>query len=173
MDISVIDATKTNTQKGILYGSSNAPKKMVEFINLACPYCRQWFEESYDLLEEAVQSGQLQRVIKLFDKEKESLLRGNVMHRYLTISDGQKAIKEIKQIFDTQDEWKHLSLQEVADFAVDKLKLTEQKDEQLSQAVINEAEQAHIRFVPTVILGKEIFDESISIEELKELIQTK
>ncbi len=27
MDISVIDATKTNTQKGILYGSSNAPKK--------------------------------------------------------------------------------------------------------------------------------------------------
>ncbi|MFP9055198.1 DsbA family protein, partial [Enterococcus faecalis] len=30
-----------------------------------------------------------------------------------------------------------------------------------------------IRFVPTVILGKEIFDESISIEELKELIQTK
>ncbi|MCZ1211163.1 DsbA family protein, partial [Enterococcus faecium] len=25
MDISVIDATKTNTQKGILYGSSNAP----------------------------------------------------------------------------------------------------------------------------------------------------
>ncbi len=63
--------------------------------------------------------------------------------------------------------------QEVADFAVDKLKLTEQKDEQLSQAVINEAEQAHIRFVPTVILGKEIFDESISIEELKELIQTK
>ncbi|HBM7264091.1 TPA: DsbA family protein, partial [Enterococcus faecium] len=25
----------------------------------------------------------------------------------------------------------------------------------------------------TVILGKEIFDESISIEELKELIQTK
>ncbi|HBM5638150.1 TPA: thioredoxin domain-containing protein, partial [Enterococcus faecium] len=55
MDISVIDATKTNTQKGILYGSSNAPKKMVEFINLSCPYCRQWFEESYELLEEAVQ----------------------------------------------------------------------------------------------------------------------
>ncbi len=61
--------------------------------------------------------------------------------------------------------WKHLSLQEVADFAVNNLKLTELKDEQLSQAVINEAEQAHIRFVPTVILGKEIFDESISIKE--------
>ncbi|MFR8906588.1 MAG: thioredoxin domain-containing protein, partial [Enterococcus faecium] len=45
--------------------------------------------------------------------------------------------------------------------------------EQLSQAIINEAEQAHIRFVPTVILGKEIFDESISKEKLKELIQAK
>ncbi len=37
-------------------------------------------------------------------EEKESLQRGNVMHRYLTISDGQKAIKEIKQIFDTRSE---------------------------------------------------------------------
>lgn len=159
MDISVIDATKTTTEKGITYGSSDAPKKMIEFINLACPYCRQWFEESHELLEEAVQSGQLQR--------------GNVMHRYITISGGQQAIKEIKQIFDTQDEWKHLSLQGVADFAADKLGLAEQKDEQLSQAIINEAEQAHIRFVPTVILGKEIFDESISKEKLKELIQAK
>ncbi|BDP53833.1 hypothetical protein EfmJHP35_17570 [Enterococcus faecium] len=88
-------------------------------------------------------------------------------------NNGQKAIKEIKQIFDTQDEWIVSPSVSIADFAVDKLKLTEQKDEQLSQAVINEAEQAHIRFVPTVILGKEIFDESISIEELKELIQTK
>ncbi|EME8207552.1 DsbA family protein [Enterococcus faecium] len=173
MDTSVIDATKTTTEKGITYGSSDAPKKMIEFINLACPYCRQWFEESHELLEEAVQSGQLQRVIKLFDKEKESLQRGNVMHRYITISDGQQAIKEIKQIFDTQDEWKHLSLQGVADFAADKLGLAEQKNEQLSQAIINEAEQAHIRFVPTVILGKEIFDESISKEKLKELIQAK
>ena len=164
MDISVIDATKTTTEKGITYGSSDAPKKMIEFINLACPYCRQWFEESHELLEEAVQSGQLQRVIKLFDKEKESLQRGNVMHRYITISGGQQ---------DTQDEWKHLSLQGVADFAADKLGLAEQKDEQLSQAIINEAEQAHIRFVPTVILGKEIFDESISKEKLKELIQAK
>ncbi len=45
---------------------------MIEFINLACPYCRQWFEESHELLEEAVQSGQLRRVIKLFDKEKKA-----------------------------------------------------------------------------------------------------
>lgn len=83
--------------------------KMVEFINLACPYCRQWFEESYELLEEAVQSGQLQRVIKLFDKEKKAYSE----ERDAPVSHNQrwpKAIKEIKQIFDTQDEWKHLSL---------------------------------------------------------------
>ena len=71
MDISVIDATKTNTQKES-FMVHRMLLKMVEFINLSCPYCRQWFEESYELLEEAVQSGQLQRVIKLFDKEKKA-----------------------------------------------------------------------------------------------------
>lgn len=75
MDISVIDATKTNTQKES-FMVHRMLLKMVEFINLACPYCRQWFEESYELLEEAVQSGQLQRVIKLFDKEKKAYSEG-------------------------------------------------------------------------------------------------
>lgn len=73
MDISIIDATKTNKTTGIMYGNENAPKQMIEFVNLACPYCRQWFIESYDILEEAVQSGRLLRIIKLFDKEKPSL----------------------------------------------------------------------------------------------------
>ena len=75
MDISVIKAEKTTTANSIMYGEDQAPKKMIEFINLACPYCRQWFNDSFDLLEEAVEAGKIQRVIKLFDKEKESLQR--------------------------------------------------------------------------------------------------
>ncbi|WP_165004896.1 MULTISPECIES: thioredoxin domain-containing protein [unclassified Enterococcus] len=173
MDISVIDADKTTTATGIVYGATDAPKKMIEFINLACPYCRQWFEESYEILDEAVQKGQLQRIIKLFDKEKESLQRGNVMHHHLSSKDGQKAMEEIRQIFATQEEWKNLSLQEVADYATEKLGLSYQKDEQTSQSIIDEAANANIRFVPTIILGENIFDESISLEELSHLLHEK
>ena len=49
MDISVIDATKVNTETGLHIGESNAPVKMIEFINVRCPYCRKWFEESEEL----------------------------------------------------------------------------------------------------------------------------
>ena len=37
MDISVIDATKVNTETGLHIGESNAPVKMIEFINVRCP----------------------------------------------------------------------------------------------------------------------------------------
>ncbi len=70
MDISVIDATKVNTETGLHIGESNAPVKMIEFINVRCPYCRKWFEESEELLAQSVKSGKVERIIKLFDKRK-------------------------------------------------------------------------------------------------------
>ncbi|MGM9902617.1 hypothetical protein A5844_000454 [Enterococcus sp. 10A9_DIV0425] len=171
MDISVIDATKTNTTTGIVVGDTNASKKMVEFINLACPYCRQWFDESHDLLEEAVASGKIQRIIKLFDKEKPSLQKGNVMHHHITATDEKKALQEIKQIFDAQDEWTQLDLEEVANYAEQTLGLSKQENPTTSQAIIDEANAANIRFVPTVIVEGKIFDESISAEELAEILK--
>ncbi|MEY8445311.1 thioredoxin domain-containing protein [Enterococcus ratti] len=171
MDRSIIKAEKINTVTGILYGNMNAQKKMAEFINVACPYCRQWFNESYDLLENAVKKGQVQRVIKLFDKEKESLQRGNVMHHHITITNGEKALAEIKKIFDSQDEWKNLSLTEVASYATNELGLSLQKDSQIFQKIIDEANEAIIRFVPTIILNGNIFDESIQEAELLSYIK--
>ncbi|MBO0461392.1 MULTISPECIES: DsbA family protein [unclassified Enterococcus] len=171
MDISIINATKTNTTTGIRYGNEDAPKKMIEFVNLACPYCRQWFNESFDVLEEAVQSGRLLRIIKLFDKEKPSLQKGNVMHHHITTTDGERALKQIKAIFDAQDEWKQLDLAGIADYATETLGLTEQEDKAATKAIIDEANAAHIQFVPTVIIDDHIFDESISQEELSELVK--
>ncbi len=171
MDISVIKTENITTKQGIVYGDDQAPKKMIEFINLACPYCRQWFNESYDLLEQAVKEGKIQRIIKLFDKEKESLQRGNIMHQFVTPTDGQIAVAEMKKIFDTQEEWKTLTLSEVSDYAKNQLGLTNQKDFEASQAIIDEAAEAAIRFVPTIILGEEIFDESITREKLAKLIE--
>lgn len=73
MDISTIKAEKVNTTIGIKIGSEDAPVKVIEFINLKCPYCKMWYEDSKDLLAEYVSAGKVQRVIKHFDKEKPSL----------------------------------------------------------------------------------------------------
>lgn len=170
MDISVIQAQEINTTIGIRYGEDTAPKKMIEFINLACPYCRKWFNESFNLLDKAVKSGKLKRIIKLLDKDKESLQRGNIMHHYVTKTDGQKAIHEIQQIFETQEQWKNLNLSEVEDYAKKQLRLSDQKNKQVTEAIIYEANTANIRFIPTIFLEDKIFDESITNDELMRLI---
>ena len=79
MDISVIKASLVNDFNGVKIGSDTAPKRLIEFINLRCPYCKQWFEESYDTLDQAVAEVKIQRIIKLLDKDKISLHRGYVM----------------------------------------------------------------------------------------------
>ncbi|KAF1298612.1 thioredoxin [Enterococcus sp. JM4C] len=170
MDISIIKANRTNSLTGLKIGSDDAPKKMIEFINVRCPFCRKWFEESYDVLFEAVSEGKVQRIIKFFDKEKESLQRGNVMQHYITQTDGVKALQELKKIFSTQDEWGELSLEEVATFAEETLNLTEQFDQKVTQSIIDEAAEANIQFVPTIIVNEHIFDESITLDELNDII---
>ena len=47
------------------------------------------------------------------------------------------------------------------------------KDATLVSAVIAEANAAHIQFVPTIIIGEHIFDESVTEEELRGYIEKK
>ena len=107
----------------------------------------------------------------MFDKEKESLQRGNVMHHYIDYSAPEQALSALHKMFATQDEWGNLTLEEVATYAEKNLGLKEQKDATLVSAVIAEANAAHIQFVPTIIIGEHIFDESVTEEELRGYIE--
>ena len=160
MDISIIKAKETNTTTGIKIGDENA-KPIIEFMNLRCPYCRKWFEESLPILTEAVAAGKVQRVIKLF---------GNVMHRFVATDNPAQTIADITKIYQTQDQWGHLTLEEVAEFAQKQLGLTEHNHSTYAGEIVEEARKANIQFVPTVIVGSHIFDESISADELTQLI---
>jgi len=151
MDITVIKPEATNETTGIFFGQKEAPVVLKEFINLRCPYCRQWF--------------------KLTDRPKESLQRGNVMHRYVTTDDSEQAYADIQAIFESQDQWGDLSLEEVAQYAENTLGLTEHNHLDYAQEIVDETQAAVIKFVPTVILNEHIFDESISTEELTKLIE--
>lgn len=173
MDISIIDATKVTTKNGLAVGKDSAPVKMVEFMNVRCPYCKKWFEESFDLLNEYVKEGKVQRIIKLLDKDKESLQRGNVMHHHINYDLPEKALTDLKQMYDTQDTWGNLSLEDVAIFAEDNLQLSKKEETSIVQAVIEEAAAATIKFVPTIVIGEHIFDESITKEELIRYIEGK
>ena len=171
MDISNIKAAATNTTTGLKIGADDAPVKLVEFINVRCPYCKQWFEESKELLDQYIAEGRLQRIIKPFNKEKESLQRGNVMHRYLDTNLPEKGYAALMQMFITQKDWQDLSLEEVARFAEDRLQLAPQANEALLTDVVTETNNANIQFVPTLIINDHIFDEAIEPEMLIQYIE--
>lgn len=170
MDTSEINYLETNADVGVKIGPTDAPVAIIEFLNLRCPYCRQWFTASKDIIDQAVKEKKAYRVIKLFDKEKESLQRGNVMHRYVTKGDIEKAYQDINRIFDTQDQWGELTLEEVETFAEEQLGLENYEDTLTTKAIIEEANRANIKFVPTIIVGDKIFDESIEPEQLKDYL---
>ncbi|EUJ33070.1 hypothetical protein MFLO_05735 [Listeria floridensis FSL S10-1187] len=171
MDISQIKAAEVKPESGIHLTKSDAAKvKVMSFVNLRCPFCRKWHQESREVLSRFIEEGKIELIIKPFDKEKESLQRGNVTHRYLNYDTPFETWEVIDKIYETQDEWGSLTLSEVAEFMEQKLGLTEQNNEEASEAIISEAGRANVIFVPTVVVGEHIFDEHITPAELEALL---
>ncbi|MGX7395113.1 DsbA family protein [Carnobacterium mobile] len=174
MDISKIKANEVDTTYGFKIGNPEAPVKIIEFINLRCPYCKQWYEESKELLAEYVAAGKVQRIIKHFDKEKPSLAKGNVVHHYLDYTHPEKALEEMDYFFEKQDEWGDLGgAADVEAYVEEKRGLSLNPNEKEINGIIEEAGRANVVFVPTIFIGDEIFDEHITTKELKDLIEAE
>ncbi|MBC6310328.1 DsbA family protein [Listeria sp. FSL L7-1582] len=170
MDISEIIASNVGTEAGIHIGKSDAPVKVISFVNVRCPFCREWHEKSRDVISRYLDSGRIELIVKPFDKEKESLQRGNVIHHYLDYAAPEQTLEILDEVYARQDLWGSLTHEEVANFAEDELGLSKQDNKEQAEKIIAEANAANIRLVPTVIIGEHIFDEHISPEELEKLI---
>ena len=174
MDISKIKANEVDTVYGLKVGNPDAPVKVIEFINVSCPFCKKWHEDSKDLLNKYVEEGKIQRIVKHYNKETPHLRRGNVIHRYLDYSNPKSALEEMDFFFKTQNEWSTLdSLDEIAAYVERTRNLSVQSNEEEIKGIIEEAVRANVELVPTVFIGDEIFDEHITIDELRNLIDDK
>lgn len=173
MDTSNMHADKVTTEGGWHFGDSNAPIKVVEFINLRCPYCKKWWEKAAKILDPYVENGQVERIVKHFDKEKPSLRRGNVLHHHLSYDEEEGLREKLDHIVSHLDEWGDLEEDEVASWGKEQLGLTPQMNAEESSKIIEEAKEANVFFVPSVFIEDYIFDENIADEELKEIIDIK
>ena len=170
MDTNEIKVSEINTTSGFKIGNENAPVKIVEFINVRCPFCRQWYDEKNDFLMSYVNEGKLQRIVKLFDKEKPSLARGNVMHKYIPAIGGDTSLAVLDKIYASQDAWGDLEdHSEIEKYAEETLGLTLSGDTERSATIIAEAQAANVFFIPTMIVGDQVFDQKITTDELAAL----
>jgi protein-disulfide isomerase len=174
MDISNINAKEVGIKYGFKIGEATAPVKVIEFINLRCPYCAKWFDDSKEVLDKYVQEGKVQRIIKHFDKESSGLITGNMVHHFLDYRTPEKALEEIRFLFTHQNEWGRLNNQEeIKNYVESERGLFYKPNVNEINGIILEATNANVTLVPSVFIGEEIFDEHITTEELTNLIETE
>ncbi|MDF0480317.1 DsbA family protein [Vagococcus sp. PNs007] len=172
MDTSKMNATFLSHNTGILVGQDTAPIKLIELINVRCPFCKKWHEDNNKLLMTLVLEGKLQRCIKLYDKDKPGLDKGNIMHRFISKTDGQLAVEQLTTIYNTQNTWGNFeAFNDISNYAKNDLKLEEDYRKNFSSIIQQEATKANIPFVPTMVINNHIFDQSISHETLLNLLE--
>lgn len=146
------------------YGQTDAPVKIEVFLNLACPYCATFFEVADQTLQPYIKNGQVQYVIKHYDKPREMLLYGTLVNCFFDYNDPARIYEIMKELFAKQSEWHE------TDSATIKKMLTEQyglKEEpetiDLSLKIITEAIQRNVKMVPTVFINKKEFQYPLEI----------
>ena len=88
----------------IVFGSDNAPLKIIEYISYGCPYCAEFYQRSYkNYFKRYIDSGKVQLIIRDFPLDEPSLRASQLVH--CTAKDKQK--KVIKTLFEKQASWAH------------------------------------------------------------------
>ncbi|HLR19342.1 MAG TPA: thioredoxin domain-containing protein [Staphylococcus sp.] len=153
-------------------GSSNATIKVESFINLACPYCKNYFKAADQSLKSLIDQGKVQHVIKHFDKTKQGLLKGTIANIHLDYEDVGETLKIMRELYDSQKAW-------TQDFATVEQKmqqdfnLSPQKEaDDRSLAITEEAVKREIKGIPTVFINGKKFEFN-PLKDLQRTIETK
>ncbi|EXJ22672.1 Protein-disulfide isomerase [Alkalibacterium sp. AK22] len=173
MNTEQINSEAVNQTVGFHLGQADAPVKTVEFINLRCPYCKEWWDKSGQVLDPYVSNGQVQRIVKLFDKDKPGLRKGNILHTYLDYEDRKRAAEDLNYYMHHFNDWAALPDQDLSVFAETQRQARKQDNRSQSEAIVQEAAEANVRLVPTIFIGEHVFDEHISVEELRDIVENK
>lgn len=139
-------------------GSDDAPLKLEAFMNLACHGSRDFYNYAKEIYAENIEKGQLQVILKLYDKPREELLPGTLIHLFLDFSDSERTIEIITDLYATQDEWIKFPSNELKAMLVKKYHLPEEEVEEnteISLSFTREAMDREVKMVPTIFINGE------------------
>jgi len=159
MDATNIDFSNVSDDLGFRYGRPDAPVKLYAYLNVECPFSRIYEQTNTALINEFVDAGKVQYIVKPVDRPTGHLRKGNVMHRYLTYDDPENAFEQLTTMFATRQEWTKLDEDGVAKHAEEVLGYTVQDNDAVQEAIKEEAVQVGAKTVPTAYVFGEAFDE--------------
>lgn len=156
------------------YGKTDAPVKIEVFLNLACPYCATFFQAADEILTPYITGGQVQYVIKHYDKPREMLLYGTLANAFLEYKDPQRVYELMKDLFAKQSQWSESDSHSIKKLLTEEYGLQEQPENiELSLKIIAEAIQRQVTMVPTVFInGKEFqYPVELDAKDLKKEVE--
>lgn len=146
------------TQPYFLIGQEDAPVTFEIFYNMSCPGSAIFYKDAKKLLPPLVQEGKAKVILYFYDKPREELLLGTLVHLSLQYDQPEKSLRIIDDLFETQEEWLHLTQHELKDLLVSKYDLEQEEIEEnteISLAVTAEAIKRGVKSVPTLFINGE------------------
>lgn len=159
MDATNIDFSTVSDDLGFRYGKADAPVKLYAYLNVECPFSRKFEQENTAIIQEFVEAGKVQYIVKPVDRPTGHLRKGNVMHSYLTYDDPENAFNQLTEMFATRQEWTELDEAGVAEYAENQLGYTKQDHGDVQAAIVEEAKTVGAKTVPTAYVFGQVFDE--------------
>ncbi|MBE9916885.1 thioredoxin domain-containing protein [Paenibacillus donghaensis] len=156
------------------YGKESAPVKIEVFLNLACPYCATFFQAADETLTPYIEKGQVQYVVKHYDKPREMLLYGTLANAFLDYKDPQRVYELMKDLFAKQNQWSESDSHSIKKLLTEEYGLQEQPDNiDLSLNIIAEAIKRQVKMVPTVFINGKEFQYPVEMDanELKQEVE--
>lgn len=155
----------------IKIGSDDAPLKIVEYINLRCPDSKAYEENVAPFLNNYIENGTVQRILKHFDKHSIYLELGNVMNQYLDYSTPVETYQTIQKLFSEQNDWGTERLTDIPHIAADYGLSLQDKNRNQAHNVTAEVKAVNVERIPTVFVGDEAFVETIDLDNFKNAVE--
>ncbi|CAM4003593.1 thioredoxin domain-containing protein [Lederbergia lenta] len=156
------------------FGKKDAAVKVEVFLNLTCPYCATFYGVAEVVLKDYLENGQVEFIVKHYDKPREMLLNGTLVNLFLDYENPSRVKEILRDLFETQGQWDQLNNQEIKNLLVQKYQLKEEpKNTEISLNVTTEAISRNVKMVPTVFINNKEFQypTELSATELKTQIE--
>lgn len=144
--------------KYLTKGSEDAPLKLEAFLNLACPGSAAFYNYAKEILPTYIENGQIQYIVKLYDKPREELLPGTLVHLALDYSKPEETFQVIDKLYATQPEWRDLPDKEIKALLIREYNQQQEERKEntaISLSITGEAIERDVQGVPTIFINGE------------------
>ncbi|MEY8371834.1 thioredoxin domain-containing protein [Aerococcaceae bacterium 50-4] len=163
---------KITYQDAIKLGEDTAKVKVVEYYNLACPDALDYQEHFAFFLDPLVKTGQVQRILKHYNKTSPRLQKGNLVHDYIDYSNQKAAYALVDQYMRLQNDWAQFNSDELAAYLTNQ-GLIQEDNSELAAQVFEEAQAVGVGAVPTIFIEGQAFVETVDPEAFKQAIMER